>query len=420
MLTWTVHLQARLLSSCDHEHANCERCDLFPSLLQEILAVLREEPQSGEIEELSYQVNQAVQDIEVWKAHLLRCINQDLARVDVLNKLTASFVLLVLDWAMKYLPCKFRESQADWYGKRGIPCHLTVAITKSCQGKIQMLTFAHMFKSATQDSIAVLAVVDDELKRLKSLVPQSTEIYLRADNPGCYHAATTLLGLKQPPTKHVINLVQFDFSDPQGGKGSCDRKAASLKNKMKVYLNSGDNIKTPEQMKQGIESSGGTPGERATCCGPQAMSSLPGIKLKGISFLNNFKYTEQGMRVWKAYSIGEGQLIKWGELSLPLNNLLKEIKTKVSSTENPENSFLTISASRHKIMIVILKAMLSREKLHVYFCTPKIAALSHTRRILDYRTTLIAENMCTPWNKKPFWAKLRFNLGLSKAQPTTP
>ena len=155
-----------------------------------------------------------------------------------------------------------------------------------------------------------------------------------------------MLGLKQLATKHAINLVQFDFSDPQGGKGSCDRKAASLKNKMKVYLNSGHDIETPEQMKQGIESSGGIPGVRATCCGPQATSTLPGIKLKGISFLNNFKYTEQGIRVWKAYSIGEGQLIKWGELSLPPNNLLKEIKTKVSSTANPENSFLTVSASR--------------------------------------------------------------------------
>ena len=115
-----------------------------------------------------------------------------------------------------------------------------------------MLTFAHMFKSATQDSSAVLAVVDDVLKQLKTVAPQITEIYLRADSAGCYHAATTLLGLKQLATKHAINLAQFDFSDPQGGKGSCDRKAASLKNKMKVYLNSGHDIETPEQMKQGI------------------------------------------------------------------------------------------------------------------------------------------------------------------------
>ena len=209
-----------------------------------------------------------------------------------------------------------------------------------------MLTFAHMFKSATQDSSDVLAVVDDVFKQLKTVAPQITEIYLRTDNAGCYHAATTLLGLRQLATKHAINLVQFDFSDPQGGKGSCDRKAASLNNKIKVYLNSDHDMKTPEQMKQGIESSGGIPGVRATCCGPEATSTLPGIELKGISFVNNFKYIEQGIRVWKAYSIGEGQLIKWGELSLPPNNLLKEIETKVSNTTNPENSFLTVSASR--------------------------------------------------------------------------
>ena len=29
-------------------------------------------------------------------------------------------MLVVLDWAMKFLPRKYRESQADWYGKRGI------------------------------------------------------------------------------------------------------------------------------------------------------------------------------------------------------------------------------------------------------------------------------------------------------------
>ena len=40
---------------------------------------------------------------------------------------------------------KYRESQADWYGKRGIPWHLTVAITKDSNEKMQMLTFAHIF-----------------------------------------------------------------------------------------------------------------------------------------------------------------------------------------------------------------------------------------------------------------------------------
>ena len=307
---------------------------------------MRESTQTEEVEELTYIVNQAAQNIAAWKAHLLRAINQDIARLDVLKNLAPSSVLLVLDWAMKYLPRKYRESQADWYGKRGIPWHLTVAITKDSNEKMQMLTFAHIFKSCTQDSSGVLAVVDDVFRQLKTLAPQITDFYLRADNAGCYHAATTLLGLKQLAKKHSINIVQFDFSDPQGGKGSCDRKAASIKNKMKVYLNSGHDIETPEQMKQAIESSGGIPGVRVTSCGPQDASALPKIKINGISFLNNFEYSEQGIRVWKAYRMGEGNLMKWSDLSLPPNNSLQEIKPNLSSTSNEENSFIVVSAKR--------------------------------------------------------------------------
>lgn len=299
---------------------------------------------SEEIEELSYIVNQASQDIDAWKAHLLRSINQDLARFDVLKKLKPNSVLLMLDWAMKYLPKKYRESQTDWFGKRGIPWHITVAITRDSDGKMQMLTFVHIFKSCTQDSSSVLAVIEDVFKQMKAVTPQITNYYLRADNAGCYHAATTLLGVKQLATMHNISLTQFDFSDPQGGKGSCDRKAASIKSKMKIHLNSGHDVETPEQMKHAIESSGGVPGLRVMPCDPQPTSALPSIKWKGISFLNNFEYTDKGIRVWRAYGIGNGELVKWTEFSLPPCNSIKKVKPADESA--PEASFVVVSAKR--------------------------------------------------------------------------
>ena len=49
----------------------------------------------------------------------------------------------------------------------------------------------------------------------------------------------------------------MDLSYPQGGKGSCDRKAATNKNHMKIYLNSCHDIETAEQMVLAMESSGG-------------------------------------------------------------------------------------------------------------------------------------------------------------------
>ena len=77
-------------------------------------------------EELEFITAHAKQNINAWKAHLMRSVNQDECRLQVLKELDKMSVLLVLDWAMKYLPRKFRESQTDWFGKRGIPWHITV------------------------------------------------------------------------------------------------------------------------------------------------------------------------------------------------------------------------------------------------------------------------------------------------------
>ena len=43
-------------------------------------------------------------NIQAWKAHLLRAINQDEARLNLLQDLNPTSVLVVLDWAMKFLP----------------------------------------------------------------------------------------------------------------------------------------------------------------------------------------------------------------------------------------------------------------------------------------------------------------------------
>ena len=83
------------------------------------------------IEELTFIEDHAKQHIFSWKVHLLRCINQDEARLDVIDGLDETSVVLVQDWAMKFLPRKFRENQSDWFGKRGLPWHITVAIRRT-------------------------------------------------------------------------------------------------------------------------------------------------------------------------------------------------------------------------------------------------------------------------------------------------
>ena len=71
-------------------------------------------------DEIIFLVQKAKQAISEWKAHQLRSVHQDVSRLDVLQCLNSSCVLIVQDFAMKFLPSRYREAQSDFFGKRGI------------------------------------------------------------------------------------------------------------------------------------------------------------------------------------------------------------------------------------------------------------------------------------------------------------
>ena len=137
-----------------------------------------QELQSEERDDSICLVAQAEKDILAWKAHQLRTVDQDQAKHDVLDVICRSSALLVMDWAMKFLPRKFRESQCDWFAKRGIPWHITVAFTRSeANAPLEKLTFVHLFKSCPQDSVVVTAILQDVIKMLKERRPQLQKVY---------------------------------------------------------------------------------------------------------------------------------------------------------------------------------------------------------------------------------------------------
>ena len=87
--------------------------------------------------DILYTIRQTRDDIISWKAHQLRSVHQAEAKHSVLAKLDSRSVLLVQDWAMKYMRRKYREAESDWFAKRGLPRHITVAILRS-EDKLNM------------------------------------------------------------------------------------------------------------------------------------------------------------------------------------------------------------------------------------------------------------------------------------------
>ena len=102
----------------------------------------------------------------------------------------------------------------------------------------------------------VIAVIDYVIFQLKRAMPELKSVNFRQDNAACYHSSATMIGVQNLARKHKV-AIRMDFSEPQGCKGPCDRKAAVLKNHMRTYFNSGSDITNAEQMKTAMESNGG-------------------------------------------------------------------------------------------------------------------------------------------------------------------
>ena len=163
---------------------------LFPRLLKLILRV-----KAIKMRRSSY-VQKASEAIAAWKAHQLRSINQDRARLEVLEFLDPTCVLIVQDFAMKFIPAQYREAQSHFFGKRGISWHVSVCLRK-VSGKLESQTFIHIFQSGLQDSTAVVLIMDHVLRLLKKQHPEIVSSFFRQDNAGCYHSAEIILSEKK-------------------------------------------------------------------------------------------------------------------------------------------------------------------------------------------------------------------------------
>lgn len=159
---------------CDHQHdMECERCEILASTLKDIQtkATTTNFSNIDDRDEVAYlQVKSSKLAIESWQCHILRSVNQNQARIDLPARLDDESVLIIDDWAMKLIPQKYRESQADWFGKRGMSWHISVVYYR-INGVIHWQAFVHIIESCKQDSYAVVPIMQDVLATLKKEYP---------------------------------------------------------------------------------------------------------------------------------------------------------------------------------------------------------------------------------------------------------
>lgn len=145
---------------------------------------------------------QGVRAVQEWKKHVLRTVNQNDARKDILENLKDHEILLERDWAMKFIPMQYRESQSNWFGKRGLSWHITVGTFRNGKAmEVNTHTIIHIFDAATQDAHTSNAILKNSLMNFQEMNPSLKEAYVRSDNAGCFHGTASISAMPFLSTK---------------------------------------------------------------------------------------------------------------------------------------------------------------------------------------------------------------------------
>ena len=136
---------------------------------------------------------------------------------------------------------KLRETQADFFGKKGISWHFATVITTATdevesQTKFDVQTFIHILQLGTQGWFSVAYIVNELMDQLQTISPNITEIFLKSDNAGCYHCAPLLSYINHRNVESPIRILEYNFSESQNGKDICDAKTAHCKMHILRYV----------------------------------------------------------------------------------------------------------------------------------------------------------------------------------------
>ena len=121
---------------------------------------------------------------------------------------------------------------------------------------MEVESFVHVFNDCQQNWFAVASICEHVLRTIKEERPQIKKVFLKSDNAGCYHNGAYLVSLRDVGVRVGIDIERYDFSETQPGKGICDRKIASMKSHVRIYVNEKHDVVFAEDLKAALKSKG--------------------------------------------------------------------------------------------------------------------------------------------------------------------
>jgi hypothetical protein len=322
--------EAKFSSKCEHEthSVSCLKCGQVDEFFQAVRDLVEGINAPEEKEEKFVILQDAEQDIKEWIRHILRGVQQNVGKTEMFQELlqNGETIILLSDWAMKFLPLKYRETMSEWFGKRGMSLHIDVIFVTDQESNEELLlenikkvTYITIVEKTKQDMFSVLCVFDHLLAQVKMDFPDKKFLLHRSDNAGCYSGTAVIFGKQKICEKYKIELKQILFCEPQRGKDQADRDSAVIKHRLNSYVDAGQDAEKPEQLFAGILWNNGLKNMKP--CVIEIKPELGKLNVQateGITNCHNIKFFANGIKTWRYFEIGSGKDIPMKELEMDL------------------------------------------------------------------------------------------------------
>ena len=303
----------------------CDHCNLFPAVFAQLKDLFEDAKDCFDDLEIKRKTK-AMDDGSVcivsYKKQVFRHWVSSKKWDSYFREKNPKKVRVTCDFAMKELLQKARETQPEWFGKRGTSLH-GVAYERMVKIDEEWIIMVEVHiqileNDTLQDSDSVVALFLASLAQYKSAHMEVEEVIFSSDNAACYHCEDTVVRLwSQRKAIAGVTILALHFGEPGKGKYICDQYFAILKALMRRFRAAGNDVDTPRKFAESLGYDGGAANTIITLGdieGRRDEKEKKGKKfLKDISKYYGFEFKEDGIVARYLPGFGEGEFFKLGK-----------------------------------------------------------------------------------------------------------
>uniref|UniRef100_A0A0N5BC01 C2H2-type domain-containing protein n=1 Tax=Strongyloides papillosus TaxID=174720 RepID=A0A0N5BC01_STREA len=309
------------------------------------------------LEMLELYFNELNLNILNYQAHAIRIYHSETVKKEILSNMENNSCIVIVDWAQKLLPFKRLETQAEYFGKRGISWHLSHVIGKINSSTVQH-SFVHIINNDTkQDSACILALFYNLISELKQFGIK--KLIIRSDNAACYKSNETICSIPLIAKNLNVTISEYCFSETQFGKSHADRVCSLMKRRINSAAMRQD-IETPRDLYIAL-----TNGHNQSDNNPYSItlldtlgfkSQIPQLKIDNIKRYFNFQYV--GRKVYasefknisnpKEYTIAGSTKLEFENIKILESFYVDDFNNywKMSPNQNRNEQASSLSSSK--------------------------------------------------------------------------